>query len=101
MKTNKIKTIIAAVLICAGGFALTAALLPSDGGVAAEAGSLPYVVRAVDDKVCVFRDGDESPFIETGIEASRLRYVDYMELCEGIEVDNLESALMLLEDFGS
>lgn len=111
-KYVNLKSIIAAVFVFIGITMLIVALMPASGSKASDESSgntvseteevYSYMVKSYNGNVCVFEYGNEdAPYISTEIKASSLRYVDYMDVTEGIKVNSFESALMLLEDFGS
>ncbi len=63
--------------------------------------SAGYTIKTMDGKVCVFDNTDGSELAPTGISLQNLREEDRRLLEKGIEAENREEVLQLLEDFKS
>lgn len=69
---------------------------------AVTAGNSEFVLRAVDDLVCVYRkDNDAEPYMDTGISLQELPESTRMEIINGKEILDEESLYFFLESYSS
>ena len=80
---------------------VSAAKEPSNNLSSIEAQSDGYLVKACDGFVGVYYSGEDYPAVITDISLDNLRQYDRELVVSGLEAENREQLMMILEDLGS
>lgn len=60
-----------------------------------------YLLKEYEEKIGIFRSGEDSPFQILNVYVANLPYLDQQELKQGVPVENEEKLRILIEDYES